>query len=633
MNRPPRLLGALLAGLACSATTLAAGTQTELMSQGIDPARVAVRSQLAPTPDAQALPIAGWWLVPNHGPQTEAGAVDAAFAELGKGAAFSTPVLLGRGGGPVLPTPELLVGLNDRLRGDTARAWLAERTGGIVEARYPGANVYRVELDLRSGTEVLALCDDLAHDARVTFAEPDVITSGGGSTRLPNDPEFPNLWGLENTGQFNGVAGVDLGALEAWTITTGSVRVPVVVIDVGVDSTHPDLFTLPGADFTSEGPGTGDPVSVCDLHGTLVAGTISAKLGNDIGVVGIAPDSPVISARCFVADTSFCTGAWFARVSWTADALQWAEQQGYRLTNNSNFYNFPSQAVEAMYAATNANGAVHFASSGNAGAQGLTWPARVDGVISVGAYSSDGTRASFSNFGPKLDLMAPGSLIRTTDLPGAPGLDPGDYKYAVGTSVASPYIAGVAALLLSNEPGLTATEVEARLIAGAIDMDAPGRDDLTGFGRVFAPSVLVPCDLPTTLCPATTNSSGNVATLTPQGPASLEVGSLTIDVDGAATGEVGIFFYGPDVVQTPFVNGVLCAGAGSTGLLRVGHRVSIDGAGHAQSTLDFGSAPLADGTGAWTLGSSWTVQFYFRDLAAGGAAANLSDALRLTVCP
>jgi subtilisin family serine protease len=632
MIRSLRSLGVLTALLAVASTGLAAGPQNDWSTRDFDPARVAVRSARAPTADAEALPIAGWWFVPNHGPRTQAGAVDASFAELERGANYATPVLLGEDGGPVLPTPELLVGLAPRVRGPLALEWLTVHTGGRVEARYPQANVYRIELELRSGTEVLALCDELAKLPEVLFAEPDAIVSGGGS-QLPDDPEFANLWGLENTGQFSGVPGIDLGALDAWTLSTGSPEVPVVVIDVGVDPSHPDLNVLPGKDFTNAPPADGEPQSNCDLHGTLVAGTICARKDNALGVVGISPDSPVISARCFVASTPVCTGAWFARVSWTADALQWARSQGYRLTNNSNFYNNPSQAVEAQYASTRASGMVHFASAGNSGAQGLTWPARVNGVVSVGAHNSAGARGSFSNFGPLLDLMAPGELIRTTDLPGAPGLDPGDYKYTVGTSVASPYVAGVAALLLAREPNLTPSEVEARLIASAIDMDAPGRDDMTGWGRVYAPAVLIPCSSPTSLCNATANSAGTAAKLSADGPASLSNDGVVLTVSDAVPSEVGIFFYGSEIVSQPFGNGILCAGGGNQGLYRVGPRQPIDALGGAQRIFDFTSGPLASGPGAWTLGSSWTVQFYYRDLAAGGSSTNLSDALRFTVCP
>ena len=631
MIRHLRSLGARTAALALCAPGFAA-PQTDWTHRDLDPGRIAVQSDHAPARDAVELPISGWWLVPHHGPRTAAEVVAFGLREVEDGARYATPVLLGEDGGPVIPTPDLLVGLAPGLTGDAARQFLAERTGGLVSLRYPDANVFHVALDLRSGTDVLATCDELARSSAVRFAEPDLIVRGGGSS-LPDDPEFDDLWGLENTGQFAGTPGIDLGALDAWSLTTGSASVPVVVLDVGVDSSHPDLNLLPGKDFTNEGPGTGEPVTACDLHGTLVAGTIAARKDNGIGVAGIAPNSPVVSARCFVAVTPVCTGAWFARTSWTADALDWAKGQGYRLTNNSNFYNSPSSAVEAVYASTRASGMVHFASAGNSGAQGLTWPARVDELVSVGAFGSDGQRGNFSNFGPKLDLMAPGELIRTTDLPGAPGLDPGDYKFTVGTSVASPYVAGVAALLLTLEPGLSAAEVEARLIAGAIDMESPGRDDNTGYGRVYAPRVLIPCKPPTTVCATSPNSAGAGAVLSASGQASLDAGSVNLHVQGGVPGEVGIFFYGPDVQAVPFENGVLCAAPGSVGLVRVGNRVSFDGAGTAQSTFDFGLAPFDTGPSAWVLGSSWTVQFYYRDLAGGGTGRNLSDALRFTVCP
>jgi subtilisin family serine protease len=402
---------------------------------------------------------------------------------------FASPVFVGPKGRQdwMTPTSGVLLRFR-RSHADAAARDLAALAPDmeVVSEKFgdmPGA--FALRSDARNGFDVLARANELAADPRIAWAEVDMLFSGGGAL-IPNDPGWTDLWGMLNTGQFGGVPGVDMDADLAWDVTTGSADIKVLVIDTGVQQDHPDINQLPGADFTSDG-GDGGPVNACDLHGTAVAGGISAILDNSIGTVGIAPDSPVLSARSFISNSP-CTGNWSSAVSWTVNALAWGATEGARVSNNSNFYGggLISQAIEDEYALTYANGMVHFASAGNDNIDGLTWPASLPLVNAVSAIAPDGEKASFSNFNSGVSVSAPGVTIYTTDRTGTDGYTTGDYTFFNGTSAASPYAAGVAALILSLDPGLSAAEVEQNLRCSASDFGAPGFDEVYGHGFVNA---------------------------------------------------------------------------------------------------------------------------------------------------
>ncbi len=398
---------------------------------------------------------------------------------------FASPVFHGVNDGWLVITPYVLIRFREEYAADAEvlLPTLAPQMEVITKdfADMPG--VYRLRSQSRNGYEVLALTNDLALDLRISWAEPDAQFTGRGSL-IPNDPGFPSLWGIRNIGQWGGVPDMDMDGDSAWDITTGSSNVKVLILDVGVQQDHPDINQLPGADFTGEGGG-GGPVNSCDNHGTSVAGCVSAIINNSLGTVGIAPDCRVLSARTYVANMS-CNGSWTASYSWTADALAWAETQGVRVSNNSNSFGSPSSVVADKYASTYANGMVHFAGAGNDSLESLGFPASLAVVNAVSAVHIDGELAYFSNWSPNLSVSAPGMWIWTTDRTGSDGYDSGDYHYGSGTSYASPYAAGVAALILSVEPSLTAPEVEQKLYCTARDLGDPGFDEKYGHGFVNA---------------------------------------------------------------------------------------------------------------------------------------------------
>jgi len=271
---------------------------------------------------------------------------------------------------------------------------------------------------------------------------------------------------------------------EAWDTTTGDSSIITLVIDVGVDQGHPDINQLPGFDATGNGTG-GGPDNPCDNHGTPVAGCVSAVIDNGLGTVGIAPGTRTVSGRAFNANLS-CDGSWSANYSWTVDCIDFAAGIGARVTNNSNSYGGTSSAIASAYRNTRVDGMVHFASAGNDGANFSSYPASLPTVNSIGAINRFGNKASFSNYGPAIFATAPGQDVVTTDRRGSAGWSGSDYVSAWGTSFASPYAAGVAALVLSVDPALSAGEVEGLLADTADDYGAAGRDDFFGWGVVNA---------------------------------------------------------------------------------------------------------------------------------------------------
>jgi subtilisin family serine protease len=333
----------------------------------------------------------------------------------------------------------------------------------------------------RNGFEVLRSANRLALDGRVQWAEPDMMVSARHD-HIPNDPFFGGAWGIRNTGQLGGTADLDMDGDLAWDFTFGSGAVKVLILDEGVQQDHPDINQLPGADFTGEGGG-GGPVNSCDNHGTAVAGCISAIIDNSLGTVGIAPGCRIISARTYIDN---CSGGGTSNVSWIVNALAWGLAQGARVSNHSWAWSVPSSAIEAAYASTYQNGMIHFAAAGNESLGSVDWPASAPYVNSVAALDPNGALASFSNSGPGLDFSAPGVSVATTDRTGSDGYANGDYVSADGTSFASPYAAGVAALIVSEFPGYTSAQVETRMQNACFDLGVAGYDIQYGWGFVNA---------------------------------------------------------------------------------------------------------------------------------------------------
>lgn len=281
-----------------------------------------------------------------------------------------------------------------------------------------------------------------------------------------NDSFFNNQWGLKNTGQNGGTSGVDIKACQAWTKTQGSDNVVVAVLDHGIESDHPDLTNMhPYSYDTFSGT---SPSTVHGNHGTACAGIIGAESNNSAGVSGISPNCKLmsISDRLVVAPLASEQLASGISYAWENGASVISNSWGHSSLMSSMLDDAISDALS--FGRNGLGTVVVFATGNHDGA--VIYPANSNpGIIAVGAMSPCGERKSFSScdgenwgscYGTPLDIVAPGVLIPTTDLQGTSGYSSGDYTQTFnGTSSATPHVAGVAALILSVNSGLTQQQV------------------------------------------------------------------------------------------------------------------------------------------------------------------------------
>ncbi len=419
---------------------------------------------------------------------------------------FVSPVFDTRRGGRLILTPHAIVRSQRPLSASERTALLEGTSFEVVDGPvWAGlARAYRLRTTSRNGLALLSQINALADLKSVEFGEPDFLATGmscvtraprearegdvlaGGTP--PNDPGFPALWGLNNDGINNspsvgfpisGLVDLDMEILEAWDLTTGTPGTVVAVIDTGIEVSHPDLAAniAGGFDTTNSGQTTGAPVNLSfDSHGTAVAGCIAAVRDNMLGTAGVAPDAKVLSARAHTGMNA--QNAFTFTVSDVTDALDMIYGMGIRITCNANVYNALSSAITAKYDETRGLGVVHFAAAGNGGANALSYPASLDSVL--GVTGIDPLGGQFGDHDATVAFAAPSTAIYTTDLTGTNGTSSGDYAFhsAGGTSFSCAYAAGVAALLVSDTPGLSAFEIESHLLETTKTFLAGSADDL-----------------------------------------------------------------------------------------------------------------------------------------------------------
>ena len=304
---------------------------------------------------------------------------------------------------------------------------------------------------------------------------------------VPNDDYYLDQWALNNTGQANayyggnvGTAGCDIGAEDAWDVTTGDDEIIIAILDTGVNS-HEE-FTgrlLQGYDFI----GNDNSPTDGNGHGTACAGIAAAKGNNNMGISGICWD-------CLILPVKIMSDDGFGEDTQIADGVVWSSDNGADVISMSlGGGNFVSYFDNAINYATE-NGTTVFAASGNDNASTVSYPANYDNCISVGALSPCNERKNYSscdnenfwgsNYGNGLDFVAPGVRIHTTS-------NNGGYTSTFnGTSSACPNAAGVAGLILSLDSELTPEAVRTIMQISSVDIQNDGYDLETGWGRINA---------------------------------------------------------------------------------------------------------------------------------------------------
>ncbi len=298
-----------------------------------------------------------------------------------------------------------------------------------------------------------------------------------------------------------------VNAPQAWTKSTG-VGVTIAILDTGVDATHPDLEgrVVPGGVVKVADDGS---TSIVDAtvertssdwygHGTHVAG-IAAGDADGNGITGIAPDASIMPVRLLTRRSSWLDAGGF--LDSVAQGIDFAVSHGANVLNlslgapsshlsgdtSNDAYRAALGRVCDSVAAATAAGSVVVVSSGNAG-DWLNYqsaPASCPGAVSVAAIGADLDRTFWSSFDPTVALAAPGLEVLSADSAAA-DVTPADHFQASGTSMAAPVVTGVAALVMSDDPTLSAEDVATELTSTALDLGPPGRDPETGFGLVDA---------------------------------------------------------------------------------------------------------------------------------------------------
>lgn len=325
----------------------------------------------------------------------------------------------------------------------------------------------------------------LENNPLVEYAEPNFIYRVvGGATGLPNDPQLSQLWGLKNDGQTvtgdlgpkAGRAGIDIDAARAWQVETGSRQVVVASIDTGVDHAIEDLAPnmwvneaekngAAGADDDNNGfvddiygynfvTNQGDPKDDHG-HGSHTSGTIGAKGDNGIGIVGVAWNVRIMGVK-------FLSASGGGTLADAVKSIDYTTQMKVDMTSNSWGGGGYSQALYDSIKRAGDAGILFVAAAGNSASNNddaPEYPASydLDNIISVAAIDNAGQMAYFSCYGKStVDVAAPGVNIYSTI--------PGGFDSWSGTSMATPHVTGVAALLKSKNPSMTYADIKARII-------------------------------------------------------------------------------------------------------------------------------------------------------------------------
>lgn len=332
-------------------------------------------------------------------------------------------------------------------------AQIHRQLGGQVKETIPSIGVQVVTVP---NGQAVAKAKAYSSNARVAYAEPDFVAEAVGS---PDDPGFMNQWGM-----------VKIQASQAWDMTTGSPSINIAILDTGVDLDHPDLANkvISSVDFTHS-------ASLDDVygHGTHVAGIAAAMTNNGIGVAGLGYTSTIMNVKVL-------SDAGAGAYSWIASGIVWATDNGAEVINMSLGGPSASSTLEEAIAYAWSKGVVVIAAAGNSGTMAPFYPAYYTNCIAVAATDANDARASWSNYGDWVDVAAPGVSIYST-------LKNDGYGYKSGTSMASPHVAGLAALVFTtvsdaNGDGKLNDEVRNLIEATCDDIGLSG----IGYGRINA---------------------------------------------------------------------------------------------------------------------------------------------------
>ncbi|MDP2672119.1 MAG: S8 family serine peptidase [Candidatus Daviesbacteria bacterium] len=406
--------------------------------------------------------------------------------------------------GPSVPDEILIkfkAGVNEKARENVLKAHGLE-----IKETIPAIEVILAKVPEQAKDKVI---EALSHNPSIEYAEPNSLAQ---LLDTPNDPYY--------TSNTAGWALKKIGASGAWDISKGSASVIVAVIDSGAFAGHEDFVgkILPGYNFVNSTTDTSDTHG----HGTGVTGVIGAVTNNGKGNASLGREVSLMPLKVVAPDGSISTFN-------IANAIMYGADHGVKVINVSLGNSSPSSTEqEAVNYAWN-KGVVLVAAAGNNGTLGVFYPAAADNVIAVGATDSTDSRWTGSNYGPQLDVVAPGVGIYS------PNLTITGYSNYGGTSYAAPHVAALAALIMSANPGLINSQVVDIITSTALDLGDPGWDQYFGFGRINAGAALQKATGSTAPPPDTTAPTVSITA-----PSSGSTVSGPVDINVDASDNVGV---------------------------------------------------------------------------------------------
>ncbi|MFH0907028.1 MAG: S8 family serine peptidase [bacterium] len=402
-------------------------------------------------------------------------------------------------GGIVMAKPSLNVNSSDNVNISNENSNKAEYVPDEIIVKYKGdKEPFRV-VKLPFGKSVKEAEEEFEMRGDVEYVEPNYIAH---AFAVPNDPYYAYQWHLDNP-IYGGIQ-----TEQAWDVSSGS-GVTVAVVDTGIayesyqQSRRERYYQAPdlnktcfvnGYDFVNNDTHPNDDNS----HGTHVAGTIAQSTNNNKGTAGVAFSACLMPVKVL---DKYGSGT-YADV---ANGIIWAVDNGAKVINLSLGGSASSLTLENAVAYAYNKGVTIVAAAGNDGTNVISYPAAYDSyVMAVGAVRYDETLAYYSNYGPGLDLVAPGGdltvdqnndgyadgVLQNTFNPNTKRTSDFGYWFFQGTSMAAPHVAGTAALVLANGNATTPDQVRVALETTAEDLGIPGFDDTYGYGLVDAYAAL-----------------------------------------------------------------------------------------------------------------------------------------------
>ena len=378
-----------------------------------------------------------------------------------------------------------------------------------------GGTVRNIVLEFKQPINIEKAIQAFQKTGKVEYVEPDFVGHGGGvqvcpPDVTPNDTYFGRQWALKNDGTFTlstAVAGNDINIVDGWTVTTGSTSVVTCIIDSGNKLDHPDFSgriwqntkEIAGNNIDDDNNGKIDDTKGWDFanndndptddygHGTNITGIIGATGNNSVGYAGMDWKCKLMILKGLNSQNS-------GFYSWWESAIYYAVDNGAKVINMSLVGSFYSSSLESAINYAWQKGVIVIACMGNDNTDGERYPAYYDNLIAVGSINPNGSRTvpffwsttSGSNFGSHIDVTAPGNYIYGLNYSSNANYS----TYWGGTSQATPFVTGLASLMLAKNNTLTPTQIKDLIQKGCDDLkgdpteDTKGFDNYYGWGRI-----------------------------------------------------------------------------------------------------------------------------------------------------